>query len=498
MAPSSVHLPNGQHLTVAPVFGGLSFIATDQVTQRGAASSFPPGWTVILNEEEALDGVAATETSTAASDHDQAYASRKHTVHRYKKPTLQNDHMYISAISNPNSADFKPPTSPTRQVAMMLWATLWWYFHQPEPEPRVTTKASSQTAEAGRPKAEWKININKEGIFRAKNVLPKLERMGLLTTEDSSVAGSSLERLDTGWNNMFVSRRAFWQIDARIFLFTLSPTINSPVPGSTPFTSRPGSPVRGGTSSPGGDQGDRGAATPVSFGPFQSSSHLPTYYPPHPSQYTFTNNIRHPIRPKPFRQGETFYCRFVPSVHQYLSFRVASLSPQGVPTQGPWSAGQPSPAFPGMGTPRHSIADAFLPTTGNLDLQGETDVAILHRWMNNQRVSHFWGEEGPQSHQERFLQNALSSKHSFPVIGCWNGKPFGYFEIYWAKEDVLGGYLGRDVDNWDRGLHCLVGEEEFRGAHRVHVWLSALVHYCWLADLRTNQVLLEPRVDNEK
>jgi hypothetical protein len=32
----------------------------------------------------------------------------------------------------------------------------------------------------------------------------------------------------------------------------------------------------------------------------------------------------------------------------------------------------------------------------------------------------------------------------------------------------------------------------------VKIWLSALVHYCWLADSRTERVMLEPRVDNEK
>jgi hypothetical protein len=117
--------------------------------------------------------------------------------------------------------------------------------------------------------------------------------------------------------------------------------------------------------------------------------------------------------------------------------------------------------------------------------------------MNDPRVSHFWGEQGPLSHQEEFIKNGLKSKNSFPVIGCWDGKPFGYFEIYWVKEDNLGKHVPI-VSDWDRGFHCLVGEQEFRGAHRVRIWLSALVHYCWLADNRTERVMLEPRVDNEK
>ena len=124
------------------------------------------------------------------------------------------------------------------------------------------------------------------------------------------------------------------------------------------------------------------------------------------------------------------------------------------------------------------------------------DTDLLHTWMNNPRVSAAWGVSGPVSTQEAFLETSLSNKHSFPVIGCWDGRPFGYFELYWAKEDQVGKYV--DVGDWDRGFHVLVGEQEFRGKERVKVWLSALVHYCWLADLRTQRVLLEPRVDNEK
>ena len=128
-----------------------------------------------------------------------------------------------------------------------------------------------------------------------------------------------------------------------------------------------------------------------------------------------------------------------------------------------------------------------------------SDTQLLHDWMNQPRVSSAWGVQGPIEVQREFLTNGLNDKHSFPAIGCWDGKPFGYFEIYWVKEDKLGRFVtGRESSHYDRGIHALVGEQEFRGAHRVKIWLSALVHYCWLADLRTQRVLLEPRVDNRK
>lgn len=118
MAPSLVHLPNGQTMTVSPIFGGLSFKANDLNVHH---SIFPPGWTIILETEDDDEGL---------EDDNAANTQRKHRSHRYRVPTLYKDNLFISSISNPSNTDFKPATSPTRQMAMMLWATLWWYFHQ--------------------------------------------------------------------------------------------------------------------------------------------------------------------------------------------------------------------------------------------------------------------------------------------------------------------------------------------------------------------------------
>lgn len=369
------------------------------------------------------------------------------------------------------------------------------------PNPHLSTGAHLNIPENGRPKGPWRVNIKREGIFKGRHLLEKLERMGLISSEDSAVGPSLDDRTGHGWTKMFVSQRSFWQIDARIFLFTLSPAMPSPFPGgSSPFPSRPGSPNRDGAGnlSPQPElhrELSQGLWSPPTPGPFASSSHLPTYYPPPPPQYTYTKSIKHPIRPKPPAQGETFYTRYIPSVGQYLSFRVASTSPTSPPYRGPF----PTTTLNFL-PPRSSVA-----SSGSLILGASSmsihacDLDLLHNWMNDPRVSAFWGANGPIEVQGEFLNNALNSRHSFPVIGCWDGKPFGYFEIYYVKEDQLGRLLtDKDVSDWDRGFHGLVGEQEFRGRHRVNIWTSALVHYLWLADPRTEKVLVEPRVDNEK
>ncbi|APA09468.1 hypothetical protein sscle_05g042380 [Sclerotinia sclerotiorum 1980 UF-70] len=500
-----IHLPNGYHITVNPVFGGFFFKANELNTHT---SIFPAGWTVIIQTEDYSDehpsdsGSVATELQSASTE-------RHRHIHPFRLPTLRNDSLFISSISNPSSNDFKAPISPTRQIAMMLWATLYWYFHQPEPSPHITTAASKNTPDAGKPKADWRIHVRREGVLRGRNLIQKLDRMGLITSEDSTVGLAIDENTSEEWSDMFTSRRAFWQLSARLFLYTFSPNTSL----ASPQGSRPCSPVSAPTSNQStGNKRDStesfsGLGSPVSIGPFSSGSHLPTYYPPPPLQYTNTSGTRHPLRPKPPRQGETFYIRYIPSLGQYLSFRVASLSSKPVVYNGPTSSLAPF---------RHHATSSSLSSIGaclSADLQTVhsstatqqvtdtaemTDLQLLNRWMNVPRVDKFWGCSGPIATQEKFLKDSLSSKHSFPVIGLWDGKPFGYFELYWAKEDILGKHVGDNVGDFDRGVHVLVGEDEYRGKHRVQCWITALAHWALVQDYRTNSFVLEPRVDNER
>jgi RimJ/RimL family protein N-acetyltransferase len=488
MVLSSVYLPDGQTLTVTPVFGGL-FFKSNELSAH--SSIFPAGWTVVIQSED----YSTDHPDNALNDTENDGKRHRH-IHPYKKPTLKNDTLFISSISNPKTNDFTPSTSPTRQIAMMLWATLYAYFHHGEPDNKVTTEQSKNTPEDGKPRGDWRISIKREGVFRGRNLLEKLERMGLITSDDSSVG------LEPGKNEptFFTSRRAFWQLSAKLFLFTLAPAgpgVGTGASMTVPLHhSRPSSPAQPelSKSAPVDKSVESNPTSPglwahPTTGQFASSSHLPTYFPPPPLQYTFSNGIRHPLRPRPPRQGETFYTRYVDSIGQYLSFRVASLSPDPVPFNGPVGPNAPQPS-------KRSATFGPQSDDSPLDTTQMSDVDLLHKWMNDARVSKFWGCAGPREMQEKFLRGNLEAKHSFPVIGLWDGKPFGYFEIYWVKEDILGKYSV--TDDYDRGVHVIVGEQEFRGKHRLQVWISALVHWMFLDDYRTRSVVLEPRVDNER
>ena len=168
-----------------------------------------------------------------------------------------------------------------------------------------------------------------------------------------------------------------------------------------------------------------------------------------PLAYAMSEGRRHPRRP-PLPPG-TVYRRVVPALDTSVSFRTVT------------------------------IAD---------------DIDVFHRWMNAPRVAAFWELAGTRDDHVRYLTRTLEDPHVHPLVGCFDGRPFGYFEAYWAKEDRIAPFY--EVDDYDRGIHMLVGEDSYRGPQRVSVWLPSLVHYLFLDDPRTRHVVAEPRADNAK
>ncbi len=122
------------------------------------------------------------------------------------------------------------------------------------------------------------------------------------------------------------------------------------------------------------------------------------------------------------------------------------------------------------------------------------DVDLLHRWMNDPRVDAVWAEAGPRARHEAYLAGLIGDPHMLPLIGSFGGEPFGYFEVYWAKENRLAPFY--EVRDYDRGWHVLVGEESFRGRPYVSAWLPSLMHALFLDDPRTDRIVGEPRADH--
>ncbi|MDA9557830.1 acetyltransferase [Vibrio sp.] len=126
----------------------------------------------------------------------------------------------------------------------------------------------------------------------------------------------------------------------------------------------------------------------------------------------------------------------------------------------------------------------------------EKDLERFTRWMNDPRVAEFWEQAWSEEKLKECLQSRLDDAHIIPLIGEFDGQPFGYVEAYWVAEDRLSPYY--QVDSFDRGIHLLVGETAFRGPHFFNAWMKGLTHYLFCDENRTQRIVLEPRADNQR
>ncbi|KAG6026669.1 hypothetical protein E4U41_001216, partial [Claviceps citrina] len=158
MAPQILHLPDGKKFSVTPVFGGMGFRSHDH---NNLLHPFPAGWMTVLHTEEEeeqqeeeeedgvhVDGVVVRDDGPGSRDNNnnnnnnrldgEAHSpaeqdesarprprSRRRTIRPFHSPTLQNDTLFLSSISIASSSELKPAASPTREIAMMLWITLY-------------------------------------------------------------------------------------------------------------------------------------------------------------------------------------------------------------------------------------------------------------------------------------------------------------------------------------------------------------------------------------
>ncbi|MBA4143022.1 MAG: acetyltransferase [Nitrosospira sp.] len=174
-------------------------------------------------------------------------------------------------------------------------------------------------------------------------------------------------------------------------------------------------------------------------------------YPPcgFPLTYILDHGLRHPLRP-PKPEGMV-YERYIPWLERTLSFRAVDI---------------------------------------------QRDLECFNRWMNDPIVAAAWGEEGDLIKHHAYLQKLAADPHSIGLIASLGDEDFGYFEIYWAKEDHIAPFY--QADDFDRGWHVLIGEPRFRGKPFVTAWLPSISHYLFLDDCRTQRIVIEPRSDNLK
>jgi len=126
----------------------------------------------------------------------------------------------------------------------------------------------------------------------------------------------------------------------------------------------------------------------------------------------------------------------------------------------------------------------------------DRDLDLLHSWMNDPEVARFWKKALPPSEIASYLQKQEVSVHSTAYVGELNGVPMSYWELYRADLDELAQYYA--ARDHDAGVHLLLGPAECRGRGLAVKLLNAVSAWQLDADQRTDRVIAEPDVDNQR
>ncbi|GAA4895106.1 GNAT family N-acetyltransferase [Streptomyces coeruleoprunus] len=122
------------------------------------------------------------------------------------------------------------------------------------------------------------------------------------------------------------------------------------------------------------------------------------------------------------------------------------------------------------------------------------DAGLVHGWMNDPEVAEYWEMAEPRDRIAAYLREQVGSGHSTPYLGCLDGTPMSYWELYRADLDPLHRHY--EARPRDAGVHLLLGPSAYRGRGLGATLLRAVCDWRLRTDPYARRVVAEPDVRN--
>jgi RimJ/RimL family protein N-acetyltransferase len=124
------------------------------------------------------------------------------------------------------------------------------------------------------------------------------------------------------------------------------------------------------------------------------------------------------------------------------------------------------------------------------------DLDLVHGWMHQPHVAAFWRLDVPRAELAAYLRGVAGGSHQEALIGCVDGLPVSYWEVYWAARDPLARHYAAEPH--DQGVHLLIGPPELTGRGLGRRLLEQVVAWQLAREPRTGRVVAEPDVRNAR
>lgn len=127
-------------------------------------------------------------------------------------------------------------------------------------------------------------------------------------------------------------------------------------------------------------------------------------------------------------------------------------------------------------------------------LDPAADLDLVHGWMRQPHVAAFWELDVPRAELAGYLEQAAGDDHREALIGCVDGRPVSYWELYWAARDRLAAYY--PAHPLDQGVHLLIGPPELVGRGLGRALLGMVAGWLLAREPASPRVVAEPDVRN--
>jgi RimJ/RimL family protein N-acetyltransferase len=125
----------------------------------------------------------------------------------------------------------------------------------------------------------------------------------------------------------------------------------------------------------------------------------------------------------------------------------------------------------------------------------ERDLGRLHAWLSSDHVKPYWRLDEPLPRFRDSLVAKLQDDHLTPYVGCLDHVPMSYWECYWAADDDVANHY--DADPNDRGVHLLIGPEEYLEQGYAAPLMRAVIAMLFRRP-ETDRIVAEPDVRNHR